>query len=115
MADSIPSLRRKLAEAQAEIKRLRDMAPEVKTVEVIKYVDREVMVPGPERVVVEEIVVHEKGETKIVEVPVDVVRTEYQTVYVDREVYVDNPEHLRTIEVLQEKLAEWQNISQSDS
>lgn len=90
MADSIPSLRRKLVEAQAEISRLQKMQPEEKTVYV-------------------------KGETKIVEVPIDVVRTEYQTVYVDREVYVDNPEHLRTIEVLQEKLAEWQNISQSDS
>ncbi len=90
MADSIPSLRRKLAEAQAEIYRLQQMQPEEKTVYV-------------------------KGDTKIVEVPIDVVRTEYQTVYVDREVYVDNPEHLRTIEVLQEKLAEWQNISQSDS
>ena len=87
MADSIPSLRRKLDDALAEIDRLRRQladapAPVVKTV----YVDREVRVPGPERIV-----------------------------YVDRPVveYVDNPEHIRMIEELQEKVREC--ISQSDS
>lgn len=146
MADSIPSLRRKLDDALAEIDRLRGQlkdvpAPEVKTV----YVDREVRVPGPERIVYVD---------KEVSSPPDV-RTEYiyvdkpvpgpeRIVYVDREIrvpakpeivevervvnvpvpfkvtervveYHDNPEHLRMIAELQGRLQAWQAISQSDS
>ena len=146
MADSIPSLRRKLDEAMAEIERLRRQLayvpePVVKTV----YVDKEVRVPGPERVVYVD---------REVASPPDV-RTEYiyvdkpvpgpeRIVYVDREVrvpakpeivevervvnvpvpfkvtervieYHDNPEHLRMIAELQGRLQAWQAISQSDS
>lgn len=91
MADSIPSLRRKLNDALAEIERLRRQLavkpdPEVRKEYV--YVDKPV--PGP-------------------------CRTEY--VYVDKPVieYVDNPEHIRMIEELQGRLRACQAISQSDS
>lgn len=91
MADSIPSLRRKLNEALAEIDRLRRqlaVKPEPEVRKECVYVDREV--PGP-------------------------CRTEY--IYVDKPVieYVDNPEHIRMIEELQGRLRACQAISQSDS
>lgn len=118
MADSIPSLRRKLDEANAEIARLKDVVSNrpVKVVdrivdrevpvEVVFYKDRvvEVEVPGPERV---------EYVDRVVEVEVPVYRTryiEYPTVE-----YIENPEHLRMIEELQGKLEAWRAISQSDS
>lgn len=145
MADSIPSLRRKLDEANAEIKKLRLAKPEEKIIEKVVYVNKEVEVPGPERVVyvdrevtvpgpervvyvnrdvpvpgpekVVEVVkvVKEKGDTKVVEIPVEVEKPVYKQVEVEKVVYVDNPEHIRTIEKLQERLFECQNISQSAS
>ena len=89
MSDSIPSLRRKLDEANAEIARLKDVSSN-RPVEVVeRFVDR------------------------VVEVEVPVYRTryiEYPTVE-----YIENPDHLRMIEELQGKLDAWQAISQSDS
>ena len=105
MADSIPSLRRKLDEALAKIGRLEGQLadvpePVVKTV----YVDREVRVPGPENIVYVDREVRVPGPEKIVYVDKEVasppeVRTEYiyvdkpvpgpeRIVYVDREVRV---------------------------
>ena len=101
MADSIPSLRRKLDEALAEIERLRVQlkdvpAPVVKTV----YVDREIRIPAkPEIVEVE----------RVVNVPVPFKVTERVIEY------HDNPEHLRMIAELQGRLQAWQAISQPDS
>ena len=121
MADSIPSLRRKLDEALAEIESLRRQLadvpePVVKTV----YVDREVRVPGPEKIVYvdREVASPPVVRTEYIYVDREVpgpCRTEY--VYVDRGVteYVDNPEHLRMIAELQGRLQAWQAISQSDS
>lgn len=116
MADSIPSLRRKLNEALAEIGRLKGQladvpAPVVRTEYV--YVDRPV--PGPVREV--EVIKEVKSPP---EIRVEYVDREVRVpdpVYVTRTVteYVDNPAHLRMIDELQERLAEWQTISQSDS
>lgn len=89
MADSIPSLRRKLDEANAEIARLKDVVSN----RPVKVVDR----------IVE----------RVVKVEVPVYRTryiEYPTVE-----YIENPQHLRMIEELQGKLEAWRAISQSDS
>lgn len=90
MADSIPSLRRKLAEANARIQELEARKPEVveRIVEVKSPVVR-VEVPGPTRFV-----------------PVEVPGPE-------RVVYHDNPDHIETIRKLQEQL--WQFTSVWDS
>ena len=146
MADSIPSLRRKLDEALAEIERLRRQLndvpePVVKTV----YVDREVRVPGPEKVVYVDREVASPPEVRTEYIYVDKpVPGPERIVYVDREIrvpakpeivevervvnvpvpfkvtervieYHDNPEHLRMIAELQGRLQAWQAISQSDS
>ena len=105
MADSIPSLRRKLDEANAEIARLKDVVSN-RPVEVVVYKDRivEREVPGPVRI---------EYVDRVVEREVPVYRTryiEYPTVE-----YIENPEHLRMIEELQGKLDAWRAISQSDS
>lgn len=87
MADSIPSLRRKLDEANARIADLEAKEPE--TVEVIREVVREVEVEV-ERVV-------------YVDRPLEV----------HVPVYVDRPELIDTIRNLQEQLCQF--TSQSDS
>lgn len=106
MADSIPSLRRKLDEANEEIARLKDELSNRPVKVVDRIVDREVSVevPGPERV---------EYVDRVVDREVPVYRTryiEYPTVE-----YIENPEHLRMIEELQGKLEAWRAISQSDS
>ena len=89
MADSIPSLRRKLDEANARIADLEAKEPEAIEVDVIREVVREV------------------------EVEVE------RVVYIDRPlevhvpVYVDRPELIDTIRNLQEQLCQF--TSQSDS
>lgn len=85
MADSIPSLRRKLDEANAEIARLRGAAVAPAVVYVDRPVDRIVEVDRP-------VVKRETVER-------EVVRTEY----------IDNPELIQTIRVLQERLAKCQS------
>lgn len=106
MADSIPSLRRKLNEANARIAELEAKLAE-KPAEVVRveFVDRPVEV------------VREVVKTEYVEVPFEVTRTVVKTEYVDRVVreYSADPEMERTIEVLQERLRECQSISQSGS
>lgn len=114
MADSIPSLRRKLAEANLRIAELEAAQP------VERIVERRVEVPGPNVVEV---------KTERVEVPVDRIRVVTQPVevqgperivvvkeYVDvptvKEVYVTDPILEETIRNLQEQL---RCISQSDS
>lgn len=89
MADSIPSLRRKLAEAHSRIQELEARKPEVveRVVEVKGPVVR-VEVPGPTRFV-------------SIEVPGP-----------ERVVYCDNPDHVETIRKLQEQL--WQFTSALD-
>lgn len=90
MADSIPSLRRKLAEANARIQELESRKPEVvERVVEVKGANVYVEVPGPTRFV-----------------PVEVQGPE-------REVYCDNPDHIETIRKLQEQL--WQFTSVWDS
>ena len=76
MADSIPSLRRKLAEANLRISQLESRSALVQVQEVVKYIDRPVYV--------------------------DRVRHEY----IDREtkVYVTDPEQEAMIRRLQEEL-----------
>lgn len=98
MADSIPSLREKVAELQQRIAELESRGPV--EVERIVYVDREVEieVPGPERVV-EKIVE--------VEVPVAYYPPSYYRVVEDVPVYIDNPEYERTIRTLQDKLCQF--------
>ena len=86
MADSIPSLRRKLAEAQAEIAALKAATPAETVKEVVRYVDRPVD---------REVVRYERVET---------VRTEYVT----------DPAQEETIRDLQEALRQCQS-SQLDS
>lgn len=135
MADSIPSLRRKLDEANAEIAKLKDVVANrpVKVVDrvvdrevpvdVVVYKDRvvEVEVPGPERVeYVDRIVEREvPGPVRIEYVDRVVERKVpvYQTRYIEYPTveYIENPEHLRMIEELQGKLDAWRAISQSDS
>lgn len=131
MADSIPSLRRKLDEALAEIERLRRQLadvpePVVKTV----YVDREVAsppnvrteyiyvdkpVPGPERIVYVDREIRVPAKPEIVEVE-RVVNVPVPFKVTERVIeYHDNPEHLRMIAELQGRLQAWQAISQSDS
>ena len=135
MADSIPSLRRKLDEANAEIARLRDVVSNrpVKVVdrvverevpfETVVYKDRvvEVEVPGPERVeYVDRVVEREVPGPERIEYVDRVVKVEvpvYRTKYIEYPTveYIENPEHLRMIEELQGKLEAWRAISQSDS
>ena len=79
MTDSIPSLRRRLAEAQAELAALRDRP--VETVEVVRYVDR----------------------------PVDREVVRYVTVETVRTEYVIDPAREETIRELQEALRECQS------
>lgn len=86
MADSIPSLRRRLAEAQAEIAALRAREPAVEVREVVRYVDR----------------------------PVEVERVRYERVEVPVVHYVTDPAQEATIRELQEALRECQS-SQSGS
>lgn len=86
MADSIPSLRRKLAEAQAEIAALKSQPAAESLREVVRYVDRPVD---------REVVRYERVET---------VRTEYIT----------DPAQEETIRDLQEALRQCQS-SQLDS
>lgn len=95
--DSIPSLRRRLAEAQAEIAELRERGP----VEVVREVVREVPV---------EVVRH---VDRFKEVPVEVERVRYERVEVPVTVYVTDPTLEATIRELQEALLECQS-SQSD-
>lgn len=103
MADSIPSLRRKLAEASARIQELESRKPEVveRIVEVKGPVVR-VEVPGPTRFVNVEV----PGPERVVEVERLVPHV------VERVVYHDNPDHIETIRKLQEQLCLY--ISQSD-
>lgn len=135
MADSIPSLRRKLDEANAEIDRLKDVVSNrpVKVVdrvverevpvEVVVYKDRvvEVEVPGPERIEYVDRVVEREvpGPERVeyVDRPVKVEVPVYRTRYIEYPTveYIENPEHLRMIEELQGKLEAWRAISQSDS
>lgn len=97
MADSIPSLRRKLAEAQAKIAELEARGP----VEVERVVTLEVPVETVRHV----------DRFKKIEVPVDAVRYEYiDRVQIE---YVTDPTLEATIRELQERLR--QCISQSDS
>lgn len=113
MADSIPSLRRKLAEAQAEIAALRSREPAVEVrevvrevpVEVIRYVDRFKEVPVDVVRTVER-VVREPA-------PAPIVITKRVEVPVLKEIYVTDPVLEQTIRDLQERLR--QCISQSDS
>lgn len=103
MADSIPSLRRKLAEAHSRIQELEARKPEVveRVVEVKGPVVR-VEVPGPTRFVNVEV----PGPERVVEVerlfpyPVETI------------IYYDNPDHVETIRKLQEQL--WQFTSALD-
>lgn len=76
MAESIPSLRRKLAEANARIQELEARGQEVRVQEVVRYVDK----------------------------PVEVERTRYE--YIDRVQieYVTDPTLEATIRQLQEDL-----------
>lgn len=76
MADSIPSLRRKLAEANARIAELEARGQEVRVQEVVRYVDK----------------------------PIEVERTRYE--YIDRVQieYVTDPTLEATIRQLQEDL-----------
>ena len=76
MADSIPSLRRKLAEANARIQELEARGQEVRVQEVVRYVDK----------------------------PVEVERVRYE--YIDRVQieYVTDPTLEATIRQLQEDL-----------
>ena len=76
MADSIPSLRRKLAEANARIAELEGRGQEVRVQEVVRYVDK----------------------------PVEVERVRYE--YIDRVQieYVTDPKLEATIRQLQEDL-----------
>lgn len=90
MADSIPSLRRQLGEANSRISELELASTVPSIVEIVEYVDRVVEV---EKVI--ETVKYETIERVVVE-------------------YVDNPEHIRMIEELQGALREWQSTSQSD-
>lgn len=133
MADSIPSLRRKLNEANAEIARLKDVVANrpVKVVdrivdrevpvEVVVYKDRVVEVPGPERIEYVDRVVEREvpGPERVeyVDRPVKVEVPVYRTRYIEYPTveYIENPEHLRMIEELQGKLEAWRAISQSDS
>lgn len=92
MADSIPSLRRKLNEALEEVALLRRQLADV---------------PAP--------VVKAPVKTKIVEVE-RVVNVPVPFKVTERVIeYHDNPEHLRMIAELQGRLQAWQAISQSDS
>lgn len=92
MADSIPSLRRQLAEVNAELQALKSQPP----VEVVREVVRTVEVPVE---VVREV-------EKRVEVPVyvEVERVRYERVEVPTQVYVTDPELEVTIRELQEAL-----------
>lgn len=116
--DSIPSLRRKLAEANARIQELESRPPVVVEREVkvkgdvvrveipgpTRYV--EVEVPGPERVV--EVV--REVETLV---PVPMYPESVRRIETERVVYYENPDHVETIRKLQEQL--WQFTSVSDS
>ncbi len=116
MADSIPSLRRKLDEALAEISRLKGQladvpAPDVRTEYI--YVDKPV--PGPERIVYVDREIRIPAKPEIVEVE-RVVNVPVPFKVTERVIeYHDNPEHLRMIAELQGRLQAWQAISQSDS
>lgn len=89
MADSIPSLRRKLNEANERNRHLESQLGIVteRVVEVVKEVERRVEVP----------------------VYINNIRERV----VEKIVYHDNPDHLETIRKLQEQL--WQYTSVSDS
>lgn len=89
MTDSIPSLRRKLNEANARNRELESRGADVveRVVEVVREVERRV------------------------EVPVYINRV--KELVTERVVYHDNPDHLETIKKLQEQL--WLLSSQSDS
>lgn len=117
MADSIPSLRRKLAEANARIQELesrpaRVVEREVKVRGDTVYVETPgptrfvpVETPGPERVV--EVV--REVETLV---PVPMYPETVRRIETERVVYCDNPDLVDTIRKLQEQL--WQYTSQTD-
>lgn len=117
MADSIPSLRRKLAEAHSRIQELEARKPEVveRVVEVKGPVVR-VEVPGPTRFVNVEV----PGPERVVEVvrevetlvPVPMYPESVRVIEVERVAYHDNPDHVETIRKLQEQL--WQFTSALD-
>jgi len=122
VADSIPSLRRRLAEAQAKIAELEARKPAgvVKEVRVEVPVDRVVyrdrVVPQEvERVVYRDRVVTEQlppvVEKEYIHVPVDREVVRYETIETVREVYVTDPVQEQTIRELQERLREWQSTS----
>lgn len=112
MADSIPSLRRRLAEAQAEIAALRSREPAVEVrevvrevpVEVIRYVDR-----------FKEVTVEvDRYVDRFKEVPVEVERVRYERVEIPVVHYVTDPANEAAIRELQEALRQCQS-SQSGS
>ena len=98
MADSIPSLRRRLAEAQAEIAALRSREPAVEVREVVREVPVEVI----------------RYVDRFKEVPVEVERVRYGRVEIPVVHYVTDPANEATIRELQEALRQCQS-SQSGS
>lgn len=118
MADSIPSLRRKLAEAHAEIERLKGApARVVDRVVHVKGPTVYVETPGPTRFVDRNV----EGPERVVEVvrevetlvPVPMYPESVRCIDVERVVYADNPEHIATISKLQDQV--WQLTSALDS
>lgn len=94
MADSIPSLKRKLNKALERILELESKPTRVieKVIEIEKEVVKEV--EGPVRFV--EI---------IREVEIPVYHTKVRTLEVERVVYHDNPEHIESIRKLQDRIS----------